>query len=100
MSGRVTGHGSGPLRPLSRFTGTLGAPDSHRRPAVNPPDGGPCTSPEDTMTIVNLHAVTFPGVIPPGDRSHLDGAVAELQVNPDGTVTAEIRIPAPQPERM
>ena len=31
-------------------------------------------------------------------RAELDGAVVELQVHHDGLVTAEARIPAPQPE--
>jgi hypothetical protein len=29
------------------------------------------------------------------DSRHVDGAVVELQVQPDGIVTAEVRIPAP-----
>lgn len=32
---------------------------------------------------------------PQPDRGDLDGAVAELAVDQDGTVTAEIRIPGP-----
>ena len=34
------------------------------------------------------------------DHPDLDGAVAELHRQLDGTITAEIRIPARQPERM
>ena len=40
-----------------------------------------------------------PSVFGPDIRT-IDGAVAELAAHPDGTVTAEIRIPAPQPGRM
>jgi hypothetical protein len=29
------------------------------------------------------------------DRTMVDGSVAELAVQPDGTITAEIRIPGP-----
>jgi hypothetical protein len=31
-----------------------------------------------------------------GSTAELDGAIAELSVRPDGTVTAEVRIPGPE----
>jgi hypothetical protein len=40
-----------------------------------------------------------PSVFGPDIRT-ISGAVAELTAHDDGTVTAEIRIPAPQPQRM
>ncbi len=53
------------------------------------------------MDAADLHSVTFPvGAVLPGAFALIDGAVAELQAHEDGSVTAEIRIPARQPERM
>jgi hypothetical protein len=55
----------------------------------------------DSEMLVLLPVSMSPGQpilsIPPGD---IDGAVAELATREDGTITAEIRIPAPKPGRM